>query len=211
MKGNDMSLESIFEELEGKQFAAEMRVIAGFKVLLGALEDDYLVQQLISLLSESDSAREYTISRISKLLSENDEPDYLHPFDGAIAGYLFALNAVDPKQAHQVSQVVLDTPQLWWSRRLANRISKEFNLAMQKHIYDAGQSDSVFIMFSLEAIAFEPTSESEADDKSYLISEKIEEGSEIPLKFSSDLNETGNSILETIGIGFAYELESVAP
>ena len=67
------------------------------------------------------------VDRLFDLLSRNNEPDYLHPYDAALTGYLYVLNAVDQKIALRLALGLSKNHQLWWTRRLAEYILSNFH------------------------------------------------------------------------------------
>ncbi len=115
-------LTSFFED---HFFAAYVKAANGFSVVLIALEQSNEVQLLITLLKQESSTREMLLTRMSKLLSTNPNPEYAHPLDEAITAYLYALSQVDENLAQQAATAVLATPRLWWANRMATHIQAQ--------------------------------------------------------------------------------------
>ncbi len=117
-----MNLTDYFNQIEGIRFAAGLGVLSGFKVLLLVLKDDETLKGLVNELRKSPESRQAVLQRIRELLPANPQPEYEHPHDAALAGYLYVLNRTAPDMALIAIEEILQTSQLWWARRLAEHI-----------------------------------------------------------------------------------------
>jgi hypothetical protein len=66
--------------------------------------------------------KQRVFQRIPQLLPKNPQPEYVHPLDENLTGYLYALGQVDIYLAQEAAEKVLQTPNLFWARRLAKHI-----------------------------------------------------------------------------------------
>jgi hypothetical protein len=117
-----MELMALFEQIESVQFSTQVDIASGFRVFQRALGKNDFVQSLVKYLQEHPRHRQDVYQRLVELLGANEQPDYAHPFDPALAGYLHVLNTVDPALADLAAQKILQTPRLWWARKLANHV-----------------------------------------------------------------------------------------
>lgn len=117
-----MKLHDLFEQIETLEFSLYLSVLSGFKSVLLMLEHDETVQQLIGDLEHSAENRQQVFMRVLDVLSKYDQPEYVQFSDETLTAYLYALNQVDTNLAQQAAERILQTPNLWWARRLAKHI-----------------------------------------------------------------------------------------
>ena len=124
-----MNLPDLFDKVESVDFAAGIGILSGFKVLLLILSKDETLQALIADLRQSPEHTQTVYGRIVELLPANDQPEYAHPSDAALAGYLYALAQTDPELTADAIEQILQTPKLWWSLRLAQHLQENIERA----------------------------------------------------------------------------------
>jgi hypothetical protein len=124
-----MNLSDILQQIESRNFSANLNVASGLSVVRLGLKNDTIVQQLISDLQQSPDHQREVFQRVLALLKANDQPDYAHPYDAALAAYLYALNQVNADLTQQAIRHILQTPKLWWARRLATHIQESLTPA----------------------------------------------------------------------------------
>lgn len=117
-----MNLTDFFDNIESRHFAGNLRILSGFKVVLLVLQDDETLKQLVVHLQTAPEHQQVVLQHLLDLLTANDQPQYAHPFDAAIAAYLYALSQVDVELSQRAISAILETPQLWWARRLARQL-----------------------------------------------------------------------------------------
>jgi hypothetical protein len=117
-----VSLNDFFDIIESSEFDANINILSGFNTMLRAMENDETIKKLVDKLHNSPAENRLVFQRLQELLPQNPHPEYAHPYDVALAGYLYALNQVDTNIGNQAANQVLSTPKLWWSRRLARHI-----------------------------------------------------------------------------------------
>jgi hypothetical protein len=127
-----MNLQSLFEQIEGIEFATGIDILSGFKILLHTLNEDNTLLALTEELEQYPEQKQNVFQRIQLLLEENEQPEFMHPYDAALAGYLHVLSRVDIPLTHKAIEAILQTPQLWWSRRLAQHLQEQ--LAHEKPV-----------------------------------------------------------------------------
>ena len=117
-----MELMPLLKQIESVQFAAQVDIASGFRVFQRALEKNEFVHSLLRYVQEHPQRQQKVYQRLLELLEMNDQPDYAHPYDPALTAYLYVLNAVDSALADSAAQRLLQTPQLWWAKKLASQI-----------------------------------------------------------------------------------------
>src|SRR3972149_9531795 len=133
-----MNLQELFQTIESSWFAANINILSGYQIFLRALQNDETLKQLVDILRDSPHNRNRVFQRLIELLVDNPEPQYAHPHDAALAGYLYALNQVDKALAEQAFEQIERTPNLWWARRLVKHIrdTAETNVVQAPNIRD---------------------------------------------------------------------------
>jgi hypothetical protein len=119
-----MKRSDLFEQIESQRFAAYMNLASGFSVFQLALRENEALAQLAVVLVQSPQDAQAVLQRLLDLLKANEQPEYAHPYDAAIAGYLYVISRADPSLAKRAIEGVLATPQLWWARRLAQQLQE---------------------------------------------------------------------------------------
>ena len=119
-----MNLSEILEAIDGPGFDALLNAASGFAVLRLALEEHEVVQALILLLKQEPPSQGLVFEHLLALLPQNDQPEYAHPYDAALAGYLYALSQSDSPFTRQAIEAIWSTPRLWWSARLAQHLQE---------------------------------------------------------------------------------------
>lgn len=117
-----IKIESLFKEIESLQFSATLNLASGLSVARSILEQNITIQQLSREISNSSTKQYLVFKKLLTLLPLNPEPEYAHPHDAAIAAYLYVLSLIPSKLGLLAVEKVLQTPQLWWSRRLAKTL-----------------------------------------------------------------------------------------
>jgi hypothetical protein len=115
-----MSLDELLHEVENT--ASDLNIISGFTAFLDVIRHRPDVESLVNALRHSPRNKEVVHGRLTALFEEHGDPGYAHPFDPAIAVYLYVLYQVDQLLAFKVAEQFSRISQLWWSRRLANYI-----------------------------------------------------------------------------------------
>ena len=120
-----MNLQEIFDQIESLQFEVKLGVLSGFSSFYAALQTDELVNALIGEAGNSFENKEILYRRFLDVLRTNDQPEYAHPHDAALAAYLLALKSVEPGLGLAAAIQAKTTAQLWWTRKLAEQILAE--------------------------------------------------------------------------------------
>jgi hypothetical protein len=116
-----MNLNDVFSQIESPVFAARLSVVSGFSRFYDALSTDETAKALGDLLLHMPNDAVILFTRLNDLLTKNREPDFAHPYDVAIAAYLFALARVDQNLTAIAAQKIIHTPRLWWAKRMAEK------------------------------------------------------------------------------------------
>jgi len=146
----------LFKHIESVDFTTDFTVISGFKVFQQALDKSDVLRQLINSLKAHPPRKKKMLERLICLLGSSNDPEQLHPYDIAIAVYLYALSKVDIILAFETARKLCEIPNLWWARRLANAVLDSMKTAtiqasMQVEGAEAYLSDRVtFVSDSTE-------------------------------------------------------------
>lgn len=111
------SLHDLINVIESVKFDTNMSVFSGFNSFHRALAGDQTIQQLRQLLMDSPNTNEQLLNHLTSLLEMDSDLRYEHPFDIAIASYLFVLS--NNVGAVGVAKRILSIPNLVWAKRLA--------------------------------------------------------------------------------------------
>jgi hypothetical protein len=120
-----MNLSEIFEQIEGPRFDATMNAASGLSVFQRALERDETLAQLRDEARKSAAHSQLVFQRLTSLLEADNSALHCQRFDAALAAYLYALNGVDFELAQEAIDAILQTPNLFWARRLAKHIREQ--------------------------------------------------------------------------------------
>lgn len=120
-----MTLTELMEQIEDRQFDAQLNAASGLSVFRMGLDEHQAVHQLAAELRMHPEYAQDVFQRISGLLKESDAPEHLHAHDAGIAAYLYVLSRVDATLTHRAIEAILDMPQLWWARRLAKHLQEQ--------------------------------------------------------------------------------------
>jgi hypothetical protein len=117
-----MTLGKLIDEVESLQYSLGLTVLSGFSTVLSALRHDEPTQSLIAVISQSPENKQEVFERMMQVLMRNDQPQYMHPHDPALTGYLYAIHQIDPELGQLAARRFMFTPNLFWARRLAQHI-----------------------------------------------------------------------------------------
>jgi hypothetical protein len=119
-----MTPQEIFEYIESLHFDVEMNLASGFNLYRRWLADDENLHALIAQIQQTSTLRQEVFSRLLALLALLPEDFDFNAarYDAALSAYLFALHAVDSELAQQAIERILQTPKLWWVKRLAQHL-----------------------------------------------------------------------------------------
>ena len=117
-----MALNELFSAIEDVKFGLQLSAASGFSVVKIVLENDSALQKLMAEIKNSPENRAKVFKRLLALLEDNDEPEYMHEHDEALTAYLFVLSKTDENFVRLAMDKILRTPNLWWSRRLAEEL-----------------------------------------------------------------------------------------
>ena len=120
-----MSLNEYFVEIESYEFGAQFSVFSGFRLVLSDMDENETLQNLVcTLRSDSDNSR-LLRDRLLYLLDTPPLENKL-AYDGSLTSYLYCLWRVDLDYGYGASKEILQTPDLWWSAKLALLVRKEY-------------------------------------------------------------------------------------
>ncbi len=120
-----MLLREYFEEIESFDFGAQFSIFSGFSLVLSDMAENETLQNLVvELLSDNNNVFALT-GRIHQFL-EHPQIDNQIAYDGSLASYLYCLWKADIEAGYFASHGILNTPDLWWSAKLALLVRNEY-------------------------------------------------------------------------------------
>ena len=111
-------LEQLFRVIESHEFSAAANVASNFKTFIRALRSDSTVEQLGALLRDAP-ARVKVCDRALALADDTGEEGYEHPWDTALATYLWLLAGQDAALASVAAAKIVAAPRCWWAKKMA--------------------------------------------------------------------------------------------
>jgi len=118
------SLHDLMSKIENIEFDARMNIFSGTRIFMSALQGNATIQQLTDELAKHPDARQEIFDHLLKLLDQNDDLNYAHPYDVALSTYLYALDQTDVALASEAAKILSQRKDLAWSRRLAHTIQE---------------------------------------------------------------------------------------
>jgi hypothetical protein len=113
--------EQLFQTIESHEFAATVNLASDFKTFVRILESEKPVQELAREI-QSTKEREAVWARIRTLVQDQGEEGYEHPWDAALAAYLWLLANTDARLANLAAATIAAAPRCWWARNMAEAI-----------------------------------------------------------------------------------------
>lgn len=117
-----MTIETIFEQIEGVEFQDDIAIVSGTQLLQLALDHHKLVRMLISQMSLSMESRQKVFDQLVLRLDSGTHKGYRNEYDIAVVAYLYALINVDLFMASSASMRILKHKDLKWAYRLADLV-----------------------------------------------------------------------------------------
>lgn len=104
--------------IEGSDFRFNVNAASGFKMFKKLLKQQESFQMLEAFASTKSGCS--TIEgRIQYLLELEIDPKYEHPYDTAIATYLFALQRAEYSSIRDLANEIFSLDCFWWARHIA--------------------------------------------------------------------------------------------
>lgn len=158
-----MSLINLFEQIESVRFSIQVDIASSFRIFQRALEENETTQMLIRYLQEHPEYIDNVFQRLLDLLDKNDKPEYAHPYDEALAGYLYVLRMVDPQVALRAANYLTQTPKLWWAKKLADLVIERTNPVFRVS-YSSPDTQDTIASYRLKAIQLHSRNEATSSE-----------------------------------------------
>ena len=113
--------EDLFKPIESHEFAAVVNLASDLRTFIRAIGSDPSVQALAGELSVG-GVRTAVYDRILALVNDMGEEGYEHPWDSALAAYLWLLANKDAARAKAAALRISEAPQCWWAAKVAKEI-----------------------------------------------------------------------------------------
>lgn len=130
-----MNLQDIFREIESVEFSAYLSVVSGLRPFWMAISEQEVVHNLIKALKSYENVKEVVL-RIYQLSQEEFDTRFSNPKDKALAVYMWVLSLTSPGVSKMVANTVLDTPQIWWARKVTDKILADSERAARDSVAD---------------------------------------------------------------------------
>jgi hypothetical protein len=114
-------VESLFKTLESPEFAAIVNLASDWKTFARILGSEKSAQDLAGEMSDA-SVRGAVCARIFALVADHGEEGFEHPWDSALAAYLWLLAAKDEPLARSAAAKIAEAPRCWWARKAAEGV-----------------------------------------------------------------------------------------
>src|SRR5439155_26116475 len=99
------------------EFAARLGVANSLEMFYALIGSEEAARDLLALTRDR-SIGYRVLSHAVSLVKEQDDIEYQNPRDAAIATYLWVLIQTQPDLANMLSASALNTPRLWWARKV---------------------------------------------------------------------------------------------
>ncbi|MBI3825829.1 MAG: hypothetical protein HY294_07530 [Candidatus Rokubacteria bacterium] len=116
-----MSANEAMIEIESSVFAARMNLASDLWVFVRAARDERAVSDLLGHLRTRETLEE-VFQRILELARTAPDVRYRHPFDTALAIYMWLVEQTDRAVAGVAAEAILGVPQTFWARQFATPI-----------------------------------------------------------------------------------------
>jgi hypothetical protein len=114
-------LEDFFTALESHEFSAIVNLASDFQTFVDILAAEKPVQDL-AVEVRSPEARSAVCERALTLAKDQGDGEHEHPWDSALAVYLWLLADKDASLARKLAATIAEAPRCWWARMMAERI-----------------------------------------------------------------------------------------
>lgn len=136
-----MKLRHHTKRIENLDYQIQFVALSGTSVLLLTLSKHEYIRDLLNDTANGEVVAEELLCRIMELLPKVATERELS-YDGSIVTYLYCLSVVDLPLAQRASYEVMQSPGLFWSRRLARHIDE---LHLSKQISDSLRAHSEIV------------------------------------------------------------------
>lgn len=113
-----MTLEEVLQQVESTEVSVTLNVASSYWPFIREARKLEAVHSLMTLLRTDASLAARVLDRIRLLCNKEVDPRYEHPDDTAIAIYLDALATIGSDVLGEAAQLVQDTHELWWAKRI---------------------------------------------------------------------------------------------
>jgi hypothetical protein len=114
-------IEELFEAIESQEFAAVVNLASDLRTFLRILSSEKAVEALAARMGEPGAGASVS-QRITFLTHDTGNEGQEHPWDPALATYLWLLGKTDPALAKAAAEKIAGTPRCWWAAKLAQSI-----------------------------------------------------------------------------------------
>lgn len=116
-----MNIKDAVREIESHKFTAYLNAASDLNTFFQAMQ---IQKASIDLFEELDDLenQQFLLNHILDLSERRVDPRYENQWDTPLAVYLWLLNLKDLSLARIAATVVLQVPQCWWAKKIANYI-----------------------------------------------------------------------------------------
>lgn len=121
-----IDLDRYFAEFESVEFATQVNIASGFQMFEEIVKESPYWYTFLRELKQRglglSHGPELVLNRIKHLLNTDFDHTYENPYDTAFAVYVMALDSEDHEAGMCAAQMLNDVKQLWWTKRVINKI-----------------------------------------------------------------------------------------
>jgi hypothetical protein len=114
-------VDELFRTIESHDFSAIVNLASDFRTFLRILAAEKPVQDLAQQMRDPGGC-EAVSQRILALAKDQGEEGLEHPWDSALAAYLWILANHGTQRAKVVAATISETPRCWWAAKVAAQV-----------------------------------------------------------------------------------------
>jgi hypothetical protein len=110
--------DELFGIIESPEFSATLNLASDFATFVGILGSEKAVCDLGDLMRD-EAGRLAVCQRTLALAADEGQEGYEHPWDSALAAYLWLLADKDSQLANLAATRIAESPRCWWARKMS--------------------------------------------------------------------------------------------
>jgi hypothetical protein len=114
-------VEALFSAIESQEFAAVANLASDLKTFVRILRSEKAVGELAAQMGDISVAAAVA-QRMAALALDAGDDAQEHPWDSALAAYLWLLAGSDPTRAKAAAGQLAAAPRCWWAAKLAEQV-----------------------------------------------------------------------------------------
>lgn len=137
-------LEHIMQEIEGAEFRFVANLAGGIRAFKEIVREQKTFESLQEYVGSNADCGQEVLARIYTLASLETDPQYEHPYDTAMAAYLFALEITGSQYSAQAADVLTSVSTLWWAAKIADQVlANNEQRSQTTDVYETAEPDEI--------------------------------------------------------------------